>query len=476
MKWLFYTRGTIHPHRLSALLGGLNQYSDKQLGMPFHEVLYINEVDKVWWGWNKKEMKEIGNCLIKLCSNRKSRSAHFKKFENCSNSAIRASEKIRKIDLNRLTDKQLIEAYDYLYDNTAFALAITNILIDAVDIIFENYLQTIIKNELPVDINKNELLKLYKNLLVSNHVSYIQKQELKILQAASKKKVEDASKIYEKYWWTKLGWENMEPYIYEDFKNEIKKNTKKNNIDNKIKLINRRSKDIKNQRASIIKSYRLSNEIVSLLETLDKYTYFHDLRKEMQVRTTYAAHLLMVEAARRRKLNKNDLEWLTYDEVKEIIKGKRLDKIEVEKRKRNICIIIDKRGYRLYSGEEAIKIKNKEFKEARKQVNEFKGTGVCKGKIVSKVKVCNGAVEALRKVKKGDILVCGMTLPDYVPAMKLAKAIITDEGGITCHAAIISRELGIPCIVGAKIATRVLKDGDEVEVDADKGIVKILKK
>ena len=56
--------------------------------------------------------------------------------------------------------------------------------------------------------------------------------------------------------------------------------------------------------------------------------------------------------------------------------------------------------------------------------------------------------------------------------MKKASAIITDEGGLSCHAAIVARELGIPCIIGTKIATKVLKDGDRVEVDADKGIVK----
>ena len=60
--------------------------------------------------------------------------------------------------------------------------------------------------------------------------------------------------------------------------------------------------------------------------------------------------------------------------------------------------------------------------------------------------------------------------------MKKSSVIITDAGGLTSHAAIVSRELGIPCIVGTKIATQVLKDGDLVEVDAEKGIVKILKK
>ena len=59
--------------------------------------------------------------------------------------------------------------------------------------------------------------------------------------------------------------------------------------------------------------------------------------------------------------------------------------------------------------------------------------------------------------------------------MKKAAAIVTDEGGITSHAAIVSRELGIPCVIGTKFATKVFKDGDLIEVDADKGIVRKIK-
>jgi pyruvate,water dikinase len=65
-----------------------------------------------------------------------------------------------------------------------------------------------------------------------------------------------------------------------------------------------------------------------------------------------------------------------------------------------------------------------------------------------------------------------MTTPIFLPAMKKASAIITDEGGITCHAAIVSRELKKPCIIGTKIATQILKNGDLVEVDAERGIIK----
>lgn len=78
----------------------------------------------------------------------------------------------------------------------------------------------------------------------------------------------------------------------------------------------------------------------------------------------------------------------------------------------------------------------------------------------------------LKNVKEGDILITEMTSPDYVPIMHKAAAIVTDEGGITSHAAIISRELGIPCIVGTQFATKVFKDGDLVEVDAEKGVVR----
>lgn len=77
----------------------------------------------------------------------------------------------------------------------------------------------------------------------------------------------------------------------------------------------------------------------------------------------------------------------------------------------------------------------------------------------------------ISQVEEGDILVTEMTNPDMVPAMKKARAVVTDEGGRTCHAAIVSRELQIPCIVGAKNATQVLKNGTEVTVDATRGIV-----
>jgi phosphohistidine swiveling domain-containing protein len=91
-----------------------------------------------------------------------------------------------------------------------------------------------------------------------------------------------------------------------------------------------------------------------------------------------------------------------------------------------------------------------------------------------------GVVRVLRKkseiplLEPGEILITAMTTPDYVPAMQQAAAFVTDEGGITCHAAIVAREFGKPCIVGTRIATQIFCDGDMVEVDAVRGVIRKL--
>ncbi|MDP2750567.1 MAG: PEP-utilizing enzyme [Nanoarchaeota archaeon] len=109
---------------------------------------------------------------------------------------------------------------------------------------------------------------------------------------------------------------------------------------------------------------------------------------------------------------------------------------------------------------------------------EIRGTSANKGNVIGVVKTINlnKWKEDINSVKKGDILVAVSTKPDYVVAMEKAAAFVTDEGGLTCHAAIIAREMGKPCIVGTQNATKVLNDGDLVEVNATKGAVRILKR
>ena len=104
---------------------------------------------------------------------------------------------------------------------------------------------------------------------------------------------------------------------------------------------------------------------------------------------------------------------------------------------------------------------------------ELKGQCASLGFAKGRVKIILSPAD-LPKMEKGDILVAIATNPDIVPAMKKAAAIVTEQGGVTSHAAIVSRELGVPCVIGTKVATKWLKDGDLIEVDATRGVVRKL--
>ena len=110
-----------------------------------------------------------------------------------------------------------------------------------------------------------------------------------------------------------------------------------------------------------------------------------------------------------------------------------------------------------------------------KQINEFSGQIGFKGKVQGKVRKILSYSKA-NELKEGEILVTAMTTPEFSPALKKAIAFVTDEGGIASHAAIVAKEMKKPCIVGAKVATKALNNGDLIEVDAEKGIVKVLKR
>jgi pyruvate,water dikinase len=115
--------------------------------------------------------------------------------------------------------------------------------------------------------------------------------------------------------------------------------------------------------------------------------------------------------------------------------------------------------------------KSESVKESKEITGNVAYPGHAKGRVrIVKTEKDNS------KFAKGDILVLIMTTPNLTPSMSKAAAIITDEGGITCHAAIFAREMKKPCIIGTHIATKALKDGDLIEVDADIGLIRVLKR
>lgn len=104
-------------------------------------------------------------------------------------------------------------------------------------------------------------------------------------------------------------------------------------------------------------------------------------------------------------------------------------------------------------------------------MREVSGTVAMMGKVSGRVRIVLEFSD-METFQDGEVLVASMTVPDFLPVMRKASAFVTDEGGITCHAAIVAREMKKPCVIGTKIATKVFKDGDMVEVDANTGVVR----
>ena len=179
---------------------------------------------------------------------------------------------------------------------------------------------------------------------------------------------------------------------------------------------------------------------------------------------------------RKYKINKKDLLVLLPDDILNLLKENKIEDVKnkIKKRRELFVIYLTENKISIYEWKKAEKI---EEKIAPKKIDFsktiFKGNIASKGKAIGKVKVIK-SIKEINKIKKGNILVASNTTPDYAPFMKRSAAIITEKGGISSHAATVSREIGVPCIVGIKYITMILKDNDLVEVDANKGIVKKL--
>ncbi len=171
----------------------------------------------------------------------------------------------------------------------------------------------------------------------------------------------------------------------------------------------------------------------------------------------------------------NNKEVIAFMEQREAI-----PKEEIEQRKKAYVYLYENGRINFYRGDEAVAMKEKMLAQNEKR-DEIRGMVANKGKTIGKVRIIRfddlrKIYETAASITEPFILVTGMTNPNMVPLIKKAQAIVTDEGGMTCHAAIISREFNVPCIVGTKGATNVLHDGDIVEVDADTGIVRKIQK
>ena len=197
-----------------------------------------------------------------------------------------------------------------------------------------------------------------------------------------------------------------------------------------------------------------------------------DIKKKFKIYFDVIGHKFLIKA---------DLFfWLFPEEIEGIFKEQGLNKrlLQQAKLRKKFYLFVSLDGRKLFCNENknAIKIAEKLFnseKIARSTI--LKGIVAYKGLVKGKARIILNRKD-FKKIKRGDVLVAVFTMPYYLPLFKKASAIVTDEGGLLSHASIMARELKKICIIGTKIATKTFKDGDLLEVNANSGLVKLLKK
>jgi phosphohistidine swiveling domain-containing protein len=232
--------------------------------------------------------------------------------------------------------------------------------------------------------------------------------------------------------------------------------------------------DIRKQKKSIIHKHSMSIWLKDFFQLMALLTLWRDDRKAEMQKTNHYLEYIGTEIARRSKIKWTDINTCDPLAIKSIPVSNSLIKKHHNLFAKKYVLLWNGSKVVHCSAEKSKKLLNifeASFKADSTKVN---GMVACQGKVTAKVVVIDKKSE-FKKMTKGAILVANNTRPDYVPLMKRAGAIVTNEGGITSHAAIVSRELGVPCVIGTKVATKVFKDGDLVEVIAThQGTVKKL--
>jgi len=184
----------------------------------------------------------------------------------------------------------------------------------------------------------------------------------------------------------------------------------------------------------------------------------------------YNAEALFSEIAKRLNKPVDYIKDLSSQEIRDALCGKELDSKMVSERVKNHILIAFENKLYLLLGDKADQFRKK-YLEIDTNKTLLNGRCASKGAATGKAKIVKSP-EDFHKMEAGDILVVMNTSPDFTPIMEKAGAIVAEEGGLTAHVSIVSRELGIPAVVGVHHAIEILKDGDMLEVDANQGTVK----
>lgn len=224
--------------------------------------------------------------------------------------------------------------------------------------------------------------------------------------------------------------------------------------------------------AGVVRQKKLKENPLWFFERL---TIWRENRKKVNLMSIHVLDAILERVEALTGIPKTYLQYLVPDEVPNVLKG--LVPLEELKKRREEGVMMSFEGRRfdLVHGEQADSLR-REYDDrlgADTSTSVVNGQTACQGYAKGVARIILD-VSQFERFNEGEILVTGMTRPEFLPLMKKAAGIVTNEGGITCHAAIVSRELGKPCIIGTKNATTRIPDGAIIEVRANHGTVRIL--
>lgn len=200
-----------------------------------------------------------------------------------------------------------------------------------------------------------------------------------------------------------------------------------------------------------------------MIDVMQFFIYYRTQRTDVINMTIYQFAPKLAELAKEKGLEYNEL---LYCSKTEVDKNEIPSKEEINKRKNACAMISDENGFGVISGKENEKLIEQYFSSQKKK-EHVEGKIAYKGTVTGTVKIILSQ-EDIHKISEGDILITNMTTSNMVSAMHKAAAFVTDEGGITCHASILAREMKKPCIIGTQDATKVFKDGDLIKIEEGK--------
>lgn len=421
---------------------------------------------------------------------KKDKKYFWKKYEKFVKTSLEIKNiflKVHSRGLKNYTNKELRKLFIKIFELYKRQYGYS-IISEVLDILSEqDYLNFLpgIKNDKAL-----EIIRILSNL---EELSFAEKEKFGLYKIAKKhfKNIKNASKDIEKhrdnYFWIQNNFRGAvylnNKFFFSSLK-ELIKSKSLQEIKEEIKRLSNKKRLALKEKKDIYKKYKISKKAKIFFELVRFFALFQDERKENVQKMVYSIDQIFNEINKRFNVSKSDLDYYLIKEVVELLeKGKKVPEKEINKRSKSAIfsyIERDKIKSEYFFGKKTDFILNF-FKKKRR---ELVSLGLIKGFVASigkGEKIVKGKARIVFNptkdtFKEGEILVSGMTRPEFVPLMKKSKAVITNEGGITTHAAIVSRELKIPCIIGTKIATDVIKNGDWVQLDLEKGVIKVIKK